>query len=71
MMLRLMSAVAGLAAPFLFAAPAFAATPQQKMETCKFGADSRNLQGAERKKFIDRCMSDKDEPRGPAAPKAQ
>jgi psiF repeat-containing protein len=52
-------------------APSFALTQDAKMETCKFGADSKKLQGAERKKFIDRCMSDRDDPRGSAAPKAQ
>jgi psiF repeat len=70
MMLRLMSAVAGLAAPLLFAAPAFAATPQQKMETCKFGADDKKLTGAARKSFISKCMSNADSPRGkPAMPR--
>jgi hypothetical protein len=34
---------AGLAA---FAAPASALTPEEKMETCKFGADSQKLTGA-------------------------
>jgi hypothetical protein len=48
-------------------APSFALTKDTKMETCRFGADSQNLQGAERKKFIDRCMSDKNDPRGPGA----
>ena len=73
MMLRLMSAVAGLAAPFLLVAPASAATPQQKMETCKFGADDQKLTGAKRKDFMAKCMSNKDSPRGKpvAAPKPQ
>jgi hypothetical protein len=52
-------------------APSFALTKDAKMETCRFGADSQNLQGAERKKFIDRCMSDKNDPRGAGAPKSQ
>jgi len=70
MMLRLMSAVAGLAAPFLLVAPAFAATPQQKMETCKFGADDQKLKGAARKSFMTKCMSNADAPRGkPAMPR--
>jgi hypothetical protein len=47
--------------------PSFALTKDAKMATCKFGADEQKLQGPERKKFIDRCMSDKDDPRGPAA----
>ena len=70
MMLRLMSAVAGLAAPFLLVAPAVAATPQQKMETCKFGADDQKLKGAARKTFMTKCMSNTDAPRGkPAMPR--
>jgi hypothetical protein len=52
-------------------ATSFALTKDAKMATCKFGADEQKLQGAERKKFMDRCMSDKDDPRGPATPKAQ
>ena len=63
--------VAALLAVCLPGAPSFALSKDAKMETCKFGADSKKLQGAERKKFIDRCMAETDEPRGPAAPKAQ
>jgi len=37
------------------------------MATCKFGADDQKLQGKERGAFIKKCMSNKDEPRGPAA----
>jgi hypothetical protein len=59
--------VAALLAASLSGAPSFALDKNAKMETCKFGADSKNLQGAERKKFIDRCMSEKDDPRGPGA----
>jgi psiF repeat len=59
--------LAALLAVSLPAAPSFALTQDAKMETCKFGADSKKLQGAERKKFIDRCMSDRDDPRGAAA----
>jgi hypothetical protein len=73
MMLRLI-AVAGFIAlflaPFLLAVPAFAATPQQKMETCKFGADDKKLTGAARKSFMSKCMSNADSPRGtPAMPR--
>lgn len=72
-MQRLMAA-AGLAA-YLLATPALAATNQQKMETCKFGADDQKLQGAARKSFMAKCMSNKDSPRGKAtgtpAPKPQ
>jgi hypothetical protein len=63
--------VAAMLAATLPSAPSYAATPKDKMATCKFGADDQKLQGAERKKFIDRCMSNKDDPRGPAAPKVQ
>lgn len=50
-------------------APTFAITAKQKMETCKFGADHPNgggpkLVGKERQRFIDRCMSNKNDPRG-------
>jgi hypothetical protein len=48
-------------------APSFAATPKQKMETCKFGADDQKLQGPARKKFMAKCMLNKDDPRGPGA----
>jgi psiF repeat len=66
-MIRLMAA-AGLAASFVFSPAAFAATTEQKMETCKFGADDKKLAGAARKSFITKCMSNKDSPRGKAAP---
>jgi len=59
--------IAALLATSLPAAPSFALTKDAKMETCKFGADNKNLKGAERQKFIDRCMSDKDDPRGSGA----
>jgi hypothetical protein len=63
--------VAALLAASLPGTPSFALTKEAKMETCKFGADSKNLQGAERKKFIDRCMAETNDPRGPAAAKPQ
>ena len=50
-------------------APAPAVTPQQKMETCKFGADDQKLTGAERKAFIAKCMAN--EKASSAAPKPQ
>jgi hypothetical protein len=70
-MQRLMAA-AGLAA-YLLATPAVAATNEQKMETCKFGADDQKLEGAKRKAYMAKCMSNKDSPRGKpmAAPKPQ
>jgi hypothetical protein len=57
--------IAALLATGLSGTTALAVTKNAKMETCKFGADEQKLQGAERKKFIDRCMSNKDDPRGP------
>ena len=48
------------------AAPSFAATAKQRMETCKFGADDQKLKGPARKTFMAKCMSNKDDPRGPA-----
>ena len=50
-------------------APAGAITPQQKMETCKFGADDQKLTGAERKAFITKCMAN--EKASSAAPRPQ
>ena len=38
------------------ATPALAATKDQKMETCKVGADSDNLTGAKRDAFMKKCM---------------
>jgi hypothetical protein len=67
MMLRLVAATA-LVASFAFNAPAIAATSQEKMETCKFGADDKKLKGAARKNFMAKCMSDKDSPRGKQMP---
>ena len=55
---------AGLAAIVMTGTPALAATSKQKMETCKFGADDQKLQGAARKAFMAKCMSNKDSPRG-------
>jgi psiF repeat len=71
MMVRLIAA-AGLAA-FMFNSPAFAATSQEKTETCTFGADDQKLTGAKRKAFLTKCMSNADSPRGKpvAAPKPQ
>ena len=55
---------AGIAASFLIAAQASAATPEQKKETCEFGANDQKLTGAKRKAFMAKCMSNKDSPRG-------
>ena len=40
----------------LIAAPASAATKEQKMETCKVGADADNLSGKARDAFMKKCM---------------
>ncbi|MEI9804402.1 MAG: PsiF family protein [Pseudolabrys sp.] len=49
----------------LLATPASAATKEQKMETCKFGADDAKLEGAKRKTFMANCMANRDDKRGP------
>jgi hypothetical protein len=46
--------------------PSFALTAKAKMAICKFGADDQQLQGPPRKNFLQRCMANKDDPRGPA-----
>ncbi|MFZ0621184.1 MAG: PsiF family protein [Pseudolabrys sp.] len=44
--------------PFmLLATPAAAVSSQEKMETCKVGAESQQLQGAKRDTFIKKCMA--------------
>ncbi len=58
--------LAGLLTVMLPSAPSLAVTAQQKMATCKFGADNQKLQGAARKSFMARCMSNRNDPRGPA-----
>jgi hypothetical protein len=50
-------------------APAAAATPKQKNATCKFYADQQKLTGAKRTQFMGKCMSGKNDPRGPGAGK--
>jgi hypothetical protein len=65
------AALFGSALVMLSGAPAVAITAQQKMVTCKFGADhpqggGPKLVGKEREHFIARCMSNKNDPRGPA-----
>ena len=65
-MLRHLSLI-GLLPLLLLATPASALTKAQKMETCKFGADDQKLAGAKRNAFIAKCMSNKNDKRGPAA----
>ncbi len=50
----------GLLAILVAATPASAITAQQRMETCKFGADDQKLAGAARKTFISKCMASDD-----------
>jgi len=69
-MLRTLSIVA-LLPLLLLATPAAAITKAQKMETCKFGADDQKLEGAKRNTFIAKCMSPKNDKRGPAMKPAQ
>ena len=63
--------VAGMLAVMLPSAPSVALTAKDKMATCKFGADDQKLAGAARNAFLKKCMSSKNDPRGPAAPSAQ
>jgi hypothetical protein len=60
-------AVAALLAIMLSCAPASAVTSKDKMATCKFGADDQHLTGKTRAAFINKCMTNKDEPRGAPA----
>jgi psiF repeat-containing protein len=55
----------------LLATPASAATNEQKMETCKFGADDAKLDGAKRKAFMTKCMANRNDKRGPAMKPAE
>lgn len=71
MMKGAMTVAAAVAALIAQTVPGTAATSQQKMETCTFGADSQKLTGAARKSFMAKCMSDKDSPRGKPVPAAK
>ena len=46
-----------LVSVMLLASPAAAVTSQEKMETCKVGAESQQLGGAKRDAFIKKCMA--------------
>jgi hypothetical protein len=59
-------AILGLIPLLTLVTPASALTAKQKMETCKFGADDQKLAGAKRKAFMTKCMSSKNDERGPA-----
>lgn len=56
-------AALGVALPIT---PSLALTTKDKMATCKFGADDQKLAGKARAAFMKKCMSNKDDPRGPA-----
>ena len=58
--------LAALSPVLLSGTPALAITAKQKMETCKFGADDQKLTGKSRAVFLKKCMSNKNDPRGPA-----
>jgi hypothetical protein len=68
--MRRHAAIIGLLPLLLLTTPASALTKAQKMETCKFGADDQKLDGAKRKTFMAKCMSNRDDKRGPATPMA-
>ncbi len=67
-MLRTLGAIS-LLPLLLLASPASAATNEQKMETCKFGADDQKLAGAKRKAFMAKCMANRNDKRGPGMAK--
>lgn len=58
--------LAGFVIAMLPHVPCLALTAKQKMTTCQFGANDQKLQGAARKSFIAKCMSDQNDPRGSA-----
>jgi len=65
-MLRYVLFAAGIAL-VLPMTPSFALSQKDKEATCKFGADDQHLEGAERAAFMKKCMSNKNDPRGPAS----
>lgn len=56
--------VAAILVVMLPGVPSYAVTSKDKMSICKFGADDQKLTGPARSKFMKKCMSNKDEPRG-------
>jgi hypothetical protein len=42
---------------FLLVSPASAVTSNEKMDTCKVGAEAQNLEGAKAQAFIKKCMA--------------
>jgi hypothetical protein len=62
--------MAMMVAAGLFAlAPSVKSYAQDKKSTCEFGATDQKLTGAERKKFMSRCMARDDAPKKKAKPK--
>lgn len=51
-----------LGAGLLIWSPSHKSVAQDKKGTCEFGADDQKLKGAERRKFISRCMAKEDAP---------
>jgi hypothetical protein len=47
-----------------------ALSAKDKMKTCQFGADDQKLVGTARKTFISRCMTNRNDPRGPSSGQA-
>jgi hypothetical protein len=56
-MLRTLALAVALLPVALAATPASAVTSEEKMETCKVGAESQQLQGAKRNAFIKKCIA--------------
>ena len=56
-MLRTLALAVALLPVALVATPASAVTSEEKMETCKVGAESQKPQGAKRDAFIKKCMA--------------
>ncbi len=59
------AALIAIPVAILPSASSFAVSAKDKMATCKFGADDQKLQGAARNAFMAKCMSNRDDPRGP------
>ncbi len=57
--------IAAIIAVMLPSIPAHAVSAKDKMATCKFGADDQKLQGTARNSFMKKCMSNRNDPRGP------
>lgn len=51
-----------LGAGLLIWSPSYKSVAQDKKGTCEFGADDQKLKGADRKKFMSRCMAKEDAP---------